>query len=61
VLQQAFRGFPGSLRVALPLDKVLLGALALLAIDELVNVPLSRRFPVSINHINGFWDQRCLI
>ena len=56
MLQQAFRGFLGSLRVALPLDEVLLGALALLAIDELVNVPLSRRFPVSVNYINGFWD-----
>ena len=54
VLQQAFRGFPGSLRVALPLDEVLPGALALLAINELVNVLLSGRFPVSVNYINRF-------
>jgi hypothetical protein len=54
VLQQAFCRFPGSLRVALPLNKVLPGALALLAINELVNVPLSRHFPVSVNHINRF-------
>jgi hypothetical protein len=61
VLQQAFCGFLGSLRVALPLNEVLLGALALLAINELVDVLLSGRFPVSVDYINGFWDQRCLI
>jgi hypothetical protein len=54
VLQQAFRRFLGSLRVALLLNKVLLGALALLVINELINILLSGRFPVSVNHINGF-------